>query len=311
MSIPLVLKTDNVDFYANTSKILTTTNCTETVTMIVNGILNPPFQYDGNVNNYANLDYLLSTNGYSDPNNFSISLAAKNVGYWELLYKSNINGKFYDYVSTKNDIQSIVADDYIIENTDVTNVEFIIKNDNRYTVMNQTYFKIDNDIVSLEFPKYKNIPFLNKSTGQVSGLYAKLELTTTVSSISEQPYNNSLIDRTSAYVYEPGNVVYLLVNISQEKIYAMQTFKNKNKDIGLENIIYLGKYLSDPSYASVLLPSNFIFTHVKLDDKTMIVSMANPNTRQANVLTDGLQNNYQYIRRDEAPFLYNSIFPPP
>jgi hypothetical protein len=118
----------------------------------------------------------------------------------------------------------------------------------------------------------------------------------------------SLGDRTSAYVYEPGNTVYLLINTVDKQIFIMQTFKNNYKDIGINNIIYLDDYLNDPSYASVLLPSKFMFTYVTLDDTSMILLMTNPDNRPAYILTDGLQNTYQFVRYEEAPMLYNSFF---
>ena len=259
------------------------------------------------VNKYKNLSYLLSINGYNDPNNFIITYDSSGDPYWELLYQDSTTKKYYDYVSTKNTIQTISANDLFITNDNPNKISDIIKNDNRFTVMNRTYFKKETSLITDDFPEYKYIPFIDRISGEPLDIYAELHLMTTAS-LSEKPYTVSRIDRTSAYVYEPGNEVYLLIDVTAKKIYIMQTYKNINKDIDISYKLYLNEYLNDPLKVSVLMPSNFIFTHILLDNETMILLMTNPTDRQANIINDGIGNNYQYIRYDEFPKLYDSLF---
>jgi len=259
------------------------------------------------VNKYYNLPYLLNLNGYNDTTNFSISYMTRDIPFWELLYQSSTTKKYYDYVSTKNCPQTISVDNLLIENNDPDNVSSIIKNDNRFTVMNRRYFKNETDITTDIFPEYKYIPFIDRDTGEKLNIHAELKLMTTAS-INETPYNESSIDRTSAYVYEPGNIVYILINTTEKKVYIMQTYKNNNPKIDFSYKIYLNEYLNDPTKVSVLMPSNFIFTHILLDNESMILLMTNPNDRKATILSDGIGNNYQYIRYDEFPTLYDTLF---
>ena len=94
------------------------------------------------------------------------------------------------------------------------------------------------------------------------------------------------------------------------KIYCMQTWTNSTyKELDpLTNMPYLNTYLADPTKVDVVLPPYFTFVQCNLEDDAMIAVFSNPSIGiYAQVMTDGVGNNYQYVRRDEAPFLYEEI----
>lgn len=311
MPIPLVLKSDNVDFYANNSKILTTTNCSETVTTIVNGIINPPYEYDGDVNNYANLDYILTTNGYvKDPNVYDYYSNSRRLPYNGVLYEAS-NNVTYEYVNTFGTLVSTTTDAYYQVNEDPYNINNIIWNGEKCLMANQFYYLIEYDQFTSYFPRYKYVEFVNKYN-EKTNLYTEMKFVTTLNNpLSEVPYTVNIVNRTCAFVFEPMSTLNVLIDTQDKKIFFNSAFKtNPSLGITVENCLYLGKYLNDPTYVSVLLPSKFVFAFIPLDNNYMIISMTNPDTRPANIMTDALGNTYQYLREDEAPQLYSTIFPP-
>jgi hypothetical protein len=274
-----------------------------------------------NPNIYSNLDYLLSINGYLT-SNFTYISNTKNNPFWELLYQDKSSGIYYDYVSTLNSIQSINADNYNW-NVPQEGISAIIRNDKRFNVMNQTYI-LKEDISSELFPPIKYIPLIDIN-GKEIGISSPLKLTTTLKSLSFTKYTENTINRTSAFIFEPNNVMFLLIDTINKKIYVMQTWTNNTPSreihppnffyVSPANIIdpninfyYLTSLLTDSSIVgtSNVLPVGWAFTQCKLDSVSMVLLMTNPEKGwHAKVITDGLGNNYQYIREEEAPFLYD------
>ena len=274
-------------------------------------------------NLYSNLHYLLFTNGYFRPD-FTVVKDAKAKPFWELLYQDEETGTYYDYVSTFNSVQNIDADNYNW-NVPEPGISNIIRNDKRFNTVNQSYILKENNIAKPPlFPQTKYIPLIDASGGEL-GISSPLNLTTTLTSLASGRYTESVVNRTSAFVYEPNNVVLLLIDTINQKIYAMQTWTNNtptNEDPPpnyftvspanilnpLTNFYYFASLLQDSLYVGEanLLPPGWAFTQCRLDGVSMILLMTNPDKNwYAKVITDGLGNNYQYIREEEASFLYD------
>jgi hypothetical protein len=272
-------------------------------------------------NDYANLNYILSTNGYLT-SDYSVAKKAKNKPFWELLFQSSETHIYYDYVSTTDSVQNIDADNYnwnVLE----PGVSAIIRNDKRYFMYNQSYVLKEN-ISTVLFPPTKYIPLIDKN-GTELGISSPLKLTTTLTSLSSGRYIESIINRTSAFVYEPDNTVFMLIDTINKKIYAMQTWTNNTPTTEVPppdfftvspgnlldpntNFGYYYSILQDETIIGVenVIPPGWCFTQCYLGSESMIVLMANPEKNwYAKVVTDGLGNNYQYIREEEAPFLYD------
>jgi len=272
-------------------------------------------------NDYVNLNYILSINGYLT-SDYNVAKQAKNKPFWELLYQSAETLIYYDYVSITNSVQNIDADNYnwnVLE----PGVSAIVRNDKRYFIYNQSYV-LKEDVSTDIFPLTKYIPLIDKN-GTELGISSPLRLTTTLTSLASGRYIESIINRTSAFVYEPDNIVFILIDTTNKKIYAMQTWTNNTPTTAdpppdfftvspgnllnpTTNFGYYYSILQDEAIvgAENVMPPGWCFTQCYLDNESMIVLMANPvKNWYAKVITDGLGNNYQYIREEEAPFLYD------
>jgi len=173
-------------------------------------------------NDYVNLNYILSINGYLT-SDYNVAKQAKNKPFWELLYQSAETLIYYDYVSITNSVQNIDADNYnwnVLE----PGVSAIVRNDKRYFIYNQSYV-LKEDVSTDIFPLTKYIPLIDKN-GTELGISSPLRLTTTLTSLASGRYIESIINRTSAFVYEPDNIVFILIDTTNKKIYAMQTWTN-------------------------------------------------------------------------------------
>lgn len=275
-----------------------------------------------NPNLYSNLNYLLYINGYLT-GDYTVVKDAKNKCFWELLYQEASTGTYYDYVSTDDSVQSINADNYkwnVLE----PGISAIIRNDKRFFTINQTY-ALDEKIAKLPyFPAIKYVPLIYTNGDEV-GISSPLKLVTTLTSLSSTKYTESVINRTSAFVYEPNNVMFLLIDTINKKIYVMQTWTNNTPTtltpppnffyVSPANIIdpntnffYFTSLLTDEAVVGQanLLPPGWVFTQCSLNSQSMVLLMTNPEKGWfAKVISDGLGSNYQYIREEEAPFLYD------
>jgi len=81
----------------------------------------------------------------------------------------------------------------------------------------------------------------------------------------------------------------------------MQTITNQcNPHINETNLVYLKLYLR--------LPIGWMYSLCSLEKNKTLMLISNSEHR-AKVLNDDLSNSYQYIRPEEALFLYQDIFP--
>lgn len=260
-----------------------------------------------NPNLFSNLNILLTKYGLNPQINPKVNVYndAKNQRYWELLYQDSDSKIYYDYISTLNSIQNTDSNNYIvIQEPYVSN---IVYNDKRFVYYSSSYI-INVDVSSVLFPQTKYISF-KALPSEVS----PLNLTATLQSLGTQPYTENIVTRYSCFVFEPSSNVFLLIHQpgdkSTKKIYAMQTWSNKvYPPLDSEtNMFNLQTILSDPEIVGEnVLPEKWVFASCLLDEVFMIALFSNPDMDiNAVVLGDALGNSYQYIRYEEAPFLYD------
>jgi hypothetical protein len=267
----------------------------------------PPRPTTIDPNKYANLNKLLKQYGFTGKPNLSKFVNSKNSGYWEILYLDASSNIWYDYASEVMTIQNIDASNYIIEQPSY--VSAIIENDKRFEYYDEAYVITENIPTTDNFPADKNIPFKNNPN-----LYSNLKLIATLSSLDPSPYVERTVNRTSCFVFAPGTTCYLLIYFNPaeniKKIYCMQTWTNSSyaELDPLTNMPYLNTYLAESPNVSEPLPEFWTFTQCILDDSAMIALFSNPSMDIfARVISDGIGNSYQYVREEEAPFLYEQF----
>lgn len=94
-----------------------------------------------------------------------------------------------------------------------------------------------------------------------------------------------------------------------KKIYSLQTWTiNTRIQDPNTTVFLLQSILNNSEYVGEnVMPPYWMFTYVKLSTDKMIALFSNPSMGiTAKVITDGLGNNYQYVRPDEAPFYMNN-----
>ncbi len=220
--------------------------------------------------------------------------------YWEILYLSESEGIYYDYVSLENNATVIKATDLYLEDQPTN----IIINDQRFYIFDMS---IVTDSVledTEEFPSIKKINFKDKSTGEKLNCSVKIKKITSLSaSQSSELYTEKQIDRSSIFVYYPKTTIYILADTINKKIYVMQTCSNANNlgdfKFSDETLPFLGDKLN--------LPYGWIYTNVSLDTFTCIFLISTAEHR-AKVINDDFDNSYQYAREEEAQFLYDDLF---
>lgn len=219
------------------------------------------------------------------------------MGYFELLIPDSVNGIYYDYVSVSNEQTTISTSDLYLED-----IEGVMVNDKRFNMFDMNVVAVQEFENTEEFPLYKYINFANPNdkTKKMDVKVKLLKLTTLVVE-SEDYYVEKQVDRTSLFIYFPYTCVYLLIDSINKKIYCMQSLTNNGdkEDVTPDNIIYLGNKLT--------LPEGWLFTICNLSDKCLMLS-SNIDHR-AKVVNDSYGNSYQYVRNEEALFLYESVFP--
>lgn len=257
-------------------------------------------------NLYENLDALLEKYGLNTPetNNIEDTL---NKGYWEILYHDQYTKKWYDYASENMTIQNIDPANYDYESVAPFTVDKIVENGKRFTIYNQSY--LIRAEVETNWPETKDIPFENNPD-----LYSPLTLIAKISSLNTQSYTVTEVDRTSCFVYQPAATCFLLVysppkHVGKLEIYCMQSWTNRDYTEldPVTNMCYLNTYLADPSNnVSTVLPKDWTFVQCILGNEAMIALFSNPSLGiRARVISDGIGNSYQYVRKEEAPFLYD------
>lgn len=273
----------------------------------------PSFGASYSVNNIKNLRRILSDNGmkkdltYSNP----LTQSTRYSPYWEILYPDPSAGILYDYVSVDNSVLSTAGSDYYLDKEGP-----IVLNDKRAFMFDLSIIENTSIPPTDQFPEYKYLSFKNplyKNDGSgtspdAAGNYptlnlkGKLKKVTTLSmSQSGKPYTETQVDRTSAFIYYPRTTMYLLMDTVNRKVYAMQTSSTRKQtgdDFYETNLVNIKQRLN--------LPAGWTFAVAALDSKTFVALISNADHR-AKVIQDDLANSYQYVRPEEASFLYDGF----
>ena len=245
--------------------------------------------------------YIESCDQFTISNN--ISQSTKWMPYWEILYPDYANRIYHDYVSTENNIQTTNSNDIYLEKEGK-----IVVNDKRLYVVDMSIIFHDTAKISLQFPLCKLLQYKNpnysicKDNPETLDLYVSLKKMTTLSmNQSSDSYTEKQVDRTSVFVYYPKTTIYLLINTIEKKIYCMQSMTNQEKK-GLNtdqtNLVYLKNKLT--------LPPGWMYSVCMMDKNTYLVLVSNKD-HYAKVINDDLNDSYQYVRPEEAPFLYSEL----
>lgn len=268
-----------------------------------------PIPLDPNL--YSNLDALLAKYGLVGPNVSKI-MDTLNKGYWELLYQDLETTKWYDYASENMQIVNIDPSNYHYTTGNPDYVGDIVPNGKRFTYYTQSYLIRSNIPSTEKWPTKKYIPFTNNPN-----ISATLTLIATLDSLETTFYEQRQVSRTSCFVFGPAAVCFLLIykppsNIGNTEIYCMQSWTNATyTELNpITNMCYLNTYLSDSTKVGVgnTLPQYWIFTQCILGNDSMIALFSNPSIGiTAKVINDAIGNSYQYVRPEEAPFLYDEL----
>lgn len=255
----------------------------------------PPKPLDPNL--YANLNKLLVKYGLANSNQL---LGTLNKGYWELLYQDKNTGIWYDYASDEMTIQNIDPSNYDYTSGIPDYISAIVENGKRFTYYTESYLIPPSLPDNEQWPPTKQVPFKNNPN-----LTSTITLIATLESLAQEFYVPRTVSRTSCFVFGPSATCYFLIYKPPETeaaIYCMQTWTNANYTEldPLTNMCYLNTYLSLPEY--------WTFTQCILASDAMIALFSNPALGiSAQVISDNIGNSYQYVRPEEAPFLYDSI----
>lgn len=235
-----------------------------------------------------------------------LSQSSRWMPYWEILYPDYSTQTYYDYVSTENSIQTTVGSDLYLEEEGE-----IVLNDKRLYMADMSIIFHEDEENSEQFPQYKYLQYRNPNyvpysvsttDSKTLDLYVQLKKMTTLSMLqSNELYTEKQVDRTSAFIFYPKTTVYILINTIDKKIYCMQTMTNQTKEgttINETNLIYLKHKLN--------LPNGWMYSLCMMDKDTYLILVSDKNHR-AKVINDDFNNSYQYIRPEEAPFLYKGI----
>ena len=235
-----------------------------------------------------------------------LSQSTRWMPYWEILYPDYYTQTYYDYVSTENSIQTTIGSDLYLEEEGE-----IVLNDKRLYMTDMSIIFHEDEENSEQFPLYKYLQYrnpnyvpysVNTTDSKTLDLYVQLKKMTTLSMLqSSELYTEKQVDRTSVFIFYPKTTVYLLINTINKKIYCMQTMTNQTKEgttINETNLIYLKHKLN--------LPNGWMYSLCMMDKDTYLILVSDKNHR-AKVINDDFNNSYQYIRPEEAPFLYKGI----
>lgn len=258
----------------------------------------------------------LTENRFGDKLSISNKLrqSAKGNPYWEILYPDPKKGIFYDYVSIENDVMSTSGSDYYIEDENS-----VVVNDKRAWMFDLSIVEKQEFDDTKEFPAekylyFKNPNYVNDGKNTVpdaNGNSPVLNLRSTLAKVTTLAmnqaggaYKETQVDRTSIFVYYPNTTLYLLVDTNTQKIYVMQTTSNRTQsgdEIYQTNYVYLKQKLS--------LPAGWMFAVAALKSNTPLLLISNADHR-ARVIQDDFSDSYQYVRPEEAPFLYEALVQP-
>jgi hypothetical protein len=223
------------------------------------------------LNNYPN-DIKLT-------NNFNRTM--KNTTYNELLFFYQ-QDKAYIYNSyfVKNQFTTQDTTDLNFSETDI-----IIKG-RTFVVDNNIWLDILKGTDT--YPKYKYYTFKNSTISVAYEL-----ICSSIPNLDPKNYEFAgIVERINSWIYYPNSNIYLLIDTNDKKIYAMQTFTSEI--VTYDELIVLNTRLT--------LPEGWIYCYLTLDNNQYFFVTSN---KDAKVIKDNLENGYQYVKYEDAPFLYD------
>lgn len=233
-----------------------------------------------------------------------ISQTTRSTPYQELIFTMNDNNVAYTTLSSTNQLTTPVSQNLIIDDPSV------LRNDKRTTLFDMAIALKQKD--NPQYPLYKNLLI---DTNTSIKCFVSLERTaiTTITGHTP-PYTEIQSERYNKWVYYPNTVVFGLVNLNAHttksdnstksinptkdvKIYLMQTYSNIiDPNINLSTLPLLSTKLT--------LPDGWTYVNVRLNDDTYLT---NNSAGEAILVTDDFNNSYQYISKEQAPFLYENL----
>ena len=261
-------------------------------------IFNIKGEVESEINFYKYRDYHQET---ITPNQyFSNQVAVSNkirqsmrfTPYMELIYADKSGDSIvYNGLSSTNQPNTAVSENLVVDDP------YVQRNDKRNTLFDMIVLINQKD--TIRYPLYRKFFFNTDTNAKTYITMERQGIITTTESVPA--YTETTVERYNKWVYYPNTVVFGLINLnlSDPKIYIMQTYSNSvNPDINPSNLPLLSTSLS--------LPDGWIYVNIRLDNDTYLV---NNSGGLATLVTDNFFNSYQYIPKDQAPFLYeNFIF---
>jgi hypothetical protein len=203
--------------------------------------------------------------------------------YIELIYPDYITQTNYVYTSTNTDnyFFTTLGDKLIVPESDV------YKNEKRFYVWNFT-IKSPNVVYTDKYPEYKCIPLKNAvNVNQIQKLVATTPIVSTLT------YQETIVNRSTIYIYRSGTLVFFLIDTINKKIYAMQTATSSiDPNIIFEQLYVLNEKL-------INLPSGWIYTYTQIANGSCLLVYATPNNE--------LGNSYQYVYPEYNEFIYYQL----
>ena len=172
--------------------------------------------------------------------------------------------------------------------------EGVIPSEQRAFVYNRSYI-VPVDLSS--YPQTINVKLKN------SGFYQSMKIGISVPMMGEalEPYTEIKVTRSSIYVYEPGTVVYLLVNTETQKIYVMQSYCTKtDSQINTTSLYTLSNQL-------VNMPPYFKYVILTVKENQCLIAVTTITSYPAVTLQDEFSNTYQLLYKEINPDLYSQF----
>jgi len=210
--------------------------------------------------------------------------------YMELIYADkNQESIVYNGLSSRNQPNTAVSENLVVVDP------YVQRNDKRNTLFDMIVLIDQKDTV--RYPLYRKFLF---NTDTEIKTYITMERQGILNTTESVPaYTETTVQRYNKWVYYPNTVVFALINLNltDPKIYIMQTYSNSvNADISPSTLPLLS--------TSLTLPDGWIYVNIRLDTDTYLV---NNSGGLATLVTDNFFNSYQYIPKDQAPFLYENF----
>ena len=217
----------------------------------------------------------------------------KNSPYLELLYQDISNNQYITYVSSNQEASS-----YSFLGSDlVYDAPNVLEESKRIFIYNESF--IDKPTFNVDPNVFPNVKYLRIEN---TNLYQMMSIGV-ATPIVEPPvpaYEVQIINRSSIYIYYPGEIIFVLIDSINKSIYAMQSY-NLELDSNLnETSLYLMKE------KLINIPFGFTYNLIKVPSNLCIIAVATIS-QPAIIMRDELGNSYQYLYSNYNPQIYNQF----